>query len=184
MKTKKSFFRSLSVIVSGVFISLFLTGCATTSKSIPHGVLEDIPQNANRVILDQEGVPPADVYVDALMTLKNQGFSVVSSKETFDLDKLSDILKNEPLVFAAKKQIQPGLAIRIAGDARTVPGGGRLIASIMYANDVNDDIEQWKDASWTSGKSREAFFQGLEILRGTRYDAMDFEIGVAVSTNQ
>jgi len=184
MRTTQSFIRGLSVLVAGAFIGLFLTGCAATSKSIPHGVLEEIPQNANRVILDQEGVPPADVYVDALMTLKNQGFDVVSSKETLDLDKLSDILENEPLVFAARKQIQPDLAIRITGDARTIPGGGRLIASIMYANNVNDNIEQWKDARWSSGKSREAFFQGLEILRGTRYDAMDFEIGVAVSNTQ
>ncbi len=185
MNTKQQLFRRMAAFgLAVILIGSFLIGCAGTDQPFPHGVLDKIPQNANLIMLDQQGVPPATVYADALITLQNQHFQIVSSKNTLDIDKLSDILKNEPLIFSAKKQIQPDLAIKITADARSMAGGGRLIASVKWAPNVNDSVEQWKDARWTSGIPREAFFEGLEILRGTRYDAMDFDIGVAITPDQ
>lgn len=49
-----------------------------TAQDDPMGILEDIPEGGNRIIMIQEGVPPADVYVDALIS-RMRGFSAGNS---------------------------------------------------------------------------------------------------------
>jgi len=162
---------------------LLVSACHTMSqKAIPYGIANKIPQGANRILLRQEAVPPADVYADALNYLKRHDFEVTASQEILETDSLEDLLERSPLTFAAKKQIKANLAIRIVGNVNAYAGGGILIASVEYAPSVDKPIAQWKKAKWNSGKSQEAFFKGLDVLRGTRYDAMDFEVGVALTS--
>jgi|GEM_PF-1502640 len=144
------------------------------------GVEMRIPDDANRIVLEQEGVPPADVYVDAVRYLEMKDFEMLVSEETFATDALESLLEAAPLNFSARKQINDTLALRITGDVSKIPGGGRLIASVEYADSVDTPIPEWKQAAWTTEPAKNAFFKALEIMRGTRYDAMDFEVGVAV----
>ncbi len=179
---KISFKPYLILIIMGGL--LIVSACHTLpQRTLPYGVAHEIPQGANRIMLKQEAVPPADVYADALYYLKRHDFKITASQELLDTDSLEDLLESAPLTFAAKKQIKDNLAIRILGNVNAYAGGGILIVSVEYASSVDQSIAQWKKAKWTSGKSQEAFFKGLEIIRGTRYDAMDFEVGVAITSD-
>lgn len=60
--------------------------------------------------------------------------------------------------------------------------GALTIASVEYADQL--PAEEWHRAEWTQGKARRAFFEGLEIILGTAYDAVDFEVGVAVAPGE
>jgi len=171
---------STIAIIVGLLIP-FLPASAQAQVPNDWGVAGEIPEQANRIILDQEGVPAADVYVDALYTLERQDFKITDSEDTFNIDELSDIIADGiPLVFMARKQITDDMAIEISANVMTIPGGGRLVASVKYADSVETDVPNWKQAKWTEGRAKEAFYRGLETIRGIRYDAMDFEMGVAV----
>ena len=177
-------FNLLRFILAGMIIAgiaLPLSG-----QNIVRGVEKNIPHNANRILLKQTEVPPADVYVDALNHLKRKDFEITASEETFDDNLLEEITESRPLVFSAKKQINDTLAIRIQAnvDKCSGPLGGLLIASVDYAKDVAAPIPEWKHASWNKPEEQDAFFKVLEILRGTSYDFMNFEVGVAVTTDK
>lgn len=170
------------IILFGAFT--VLSGCAATQTGTPAGVAEEIPNNANRIVLEQEEVPPADVYVDMINLFQLQGWEVTYAEENLDTDNLEDILENESLVFGAKKQITSDLAVWISGNVEGFAEGGRMIASVKYASDIDTPIAEWNDARWTRGKAQTAFFEGLETVRSARYDAMDFEVGVMVETEE
>ncbi|MBD3275008.1 MAG: hypothetical protein GF372_06830 [Candidatus Marinimicrobia bacterium] len=170
------------IFAFGVFT--VLSGCAATQTGTPAGVAEDIPNNANRIVLQQEEVPPADVYVDMINLFNLQDWEITYSEENLDTDNLEDILENEPLVFGAKKQITNDLALWISGNVEGTAAGGIMIASVKYAGDVDTPVADWNDARWTMGKAQTAFFEGLEAVRGARYDAMDFDVGVMVETEE
>lgn len=169
-----------------IVLTLFLTIPIFSDKTVPRGVENKIPENANRILLRQTEVPPADVYVDALRHLQRKGFEVTASEETFDDNLLEEITESRPLVFSAKKQINDTLAIRILANVEKCdgPACGLLIASVDYAHNVDVSIPKWKHASWNKPAEKNAFFKALEILRGTSYDFMNFEVGVAVSTDK
>lgn len=93
-------------------------------------------------------------------------------------------MEDEPLVFGAKKQITDNLALWISGNVEGTTAGGRMIASVKYASDVDASVAEWQDARWTRGKAQTAFFEGLETVRSARYDAMDFDVGVMVETEE
>ncbi len=141
---------------------------------------QTIPENANRIIIEQEGVPPADAYVDAINMFELMDWEIIASEETLILDNLREINDTEPLVFAAKKQVTDDMALRISGNVDAIPGGGEMMISAEYAEDVDTPVPEWKQASWTSGKAKEAFQKTLDIIRHSAYDAVDFEIGVSV----
>lgn len=168
----------LSLLVA-VMVLFAFTGTMFAQQA-PMGIVEDIPDGANRIIMVQEGVPPADVYVDTYNLLRTKDFQITASEESLVLSDLRDILNNEPLVFAAKKQIRDDMALWMTFNVNTTPAGGQLIASAKYAEDVNTPVGEWKQAAWTSGKAEEAFIEALDVIRHARYDAMDFEVGVAV----
>ncbi|MBD3223836.1 MAG: hypothetical protein GF313_03855 [Caldithrix sp.] len=170
--------------LGGLFMCVFMLGHlpqAAHGQTYPGGILEEIPQGANRIILIQEGVPPADIYVDTYNLLRNMDFQITASEETLVIRDLRDILENDPLVFAAKKQINQDLAIWMVFNCNVAPGGGKLIASARYAENVDSPVAQWQPAKWSSGKAQQAFIEALDIIRHGRYDAVNFEIGVAVS---
>lgn len=170
-------------IVGLVMTILLLVGTITPVLSQERGIENKIPEGANRIIMEQEEVPPADVYVDAVKFLQRKEFDILTSEETFEVESLEGLLEAGPLSFTARKQVNEDMAIRIMADVNTVPGGARLVASVRYADSAEADIGEWKQAKWTAPEAKDAFFKGLEILRGIRYDAMDFEIGVAITTD-
>jgi hypothetical protein len=170
------------MFVFGVFT--VLSGCAATQTGTPAGVAEDIPNNANRIVLQQEEVPPADVYVDMINLFELKDWELTYSEENLDTDNLEDLLEDEPLVFGAKKQITDDLALWISGNVEGTAAGGIMVASVKYARDVDTPVAEWNDARWTRGKAQTAFFEGLETVRSARYDAMDFEVGVMVETEE
>ncbi len=169
----------LSLLVAVVLLFAFTSN--VIAQESPMGVIEDIPDGANRIIMVQEGVPPADVYVDTYNLLRTMDWKITASEATLVMSDLRDLLDDEPLVFAAKKQIQDDLALWMSFNANVSPEGGRLIASAKYAEDVNTPVGEWKQAAWTSGKAEEAFIDALDVIRHARFDAMDFEVGVAVA---
>jgi hypothetical protein len=160
----------------------FLAVSSASAQLGSYGIEQRIPENANLIVMEQEGVPPADVYIDAYNMLKMQDFEITASEETLVARTLRDILKDHALVMAAKKQIDDDLAIWIKCKSETMPGGGRLISSVEYTEDVNAPISQWERASWDydDEKARQAFFEALDILRHAAYDAISFRIGVMV----
>lgn len=129
-------------------------------------------------------MPPADVYADVIHLLRLADWEVTYAEENLDTDHLADMLDAEPLVFSAKKQISDDLAVWITGNVEQVPGGGQMVASAKYASDVDTPIGDWNDARWTSGKSKMALFETLETLRSARYDALDYEVGVMIETDE
>jgi len=169
----------LSVILAATLL-LSLTGFAQAQQ---FGILSQIPEDANRVVLEQEGVPPADTYVDTYNLMRTADFQIIDSEETLELSSLRDLIaEGDPLVFTAKKQVRDDLALRISFNIETTPGGSKLIASAEYADDVNASIPNWNQATWTDGEAQDAFAEALDIVRHARYDAMDFEIGVAINS--
>lgn len=169
-----------AIFVIGSFI--LFAGCAgPQSATITEGVIEKIPENANRIVLIQEQRPPASVYVDMIHVLRLKGYDIRYSEENMDIDYLTDMLDDEPLVFTARKQVNDDLALWIKGNVEMTPGGGKLVASVNYAENVNAAADEWKNARWTDGQSKLAFFEGLETLRSSHYDALDFEVGVMVT---
>ncbi|MFP4548159.1 MAG: hypothetical protein ACLFQM_08495 [Fidelibacterota bacterium] len=171
----------LNVIVLALLIPLLMSQVYSQDKA--WDIENRIPEGANRILLKQTAVPTADVYVDAIHHLERKDFEIITSEETFDSDLLESITEKKPLVFSARKQINDTLAIRIMGNVQNCgPTCGLLVASVKYANDVNAPIPNWKNATWNKMDEKNAFFKALEILQGTAYDFMNFEIGVAVTT--
>ncbi len=60
--------------------------------------------------------------------------------------------------------------------------GSQLVASTKYAEDVDTPLTDWNQAKWTDGETQDAFAEALDIVRHARYDAMDFEVGVALAS--
>ncbi len=179
----KSWTKLLTMLVTITAFGLMM-GCATSQDGMPAGVEQDIPNDANRIVLQQTDVPPADVYVDMINLLQLKDWTLTYSEENLDTDNLEGILENEPLVFSAKKQINNNLALHITGNVEATPEGGQMIASVKYSDNVDTPVGEWQNATWTSGKSQTAFFEGLEAVRSARYDAMNFEVGVMVETDE
>ncbi|MCF7803560.1 MAG: hypothetical protein K9N46_02480 [Candidatus Marinimicrobia bacterium] len=184
-KIKKSALVLVALLVAtGLLIP---TMSAHLNAQVPNswGLTSKIPEDADLILMQQEGVPPADVYIDALLSFKRQNYELKHSENTFDPAELEGIiLGDSPLVFVAKKQVTDDLALEITANVQPIPGGGKMLASVRYAESVEADVGEWKQAKWTEGKAKEAFFRGLEALRQTRYDAVDFETGVVVTRKE
>ncbi len=173
----------LKIMVLALLISLFVSQVYSQTKT--WGIENRIPEGANRIVLKQTAVPPADVYVDAINHLERKDFEITTSEETFDGDILESITESRPLVFSAKKQINDKLAIKILGNVQICgPACGLLLTSVKYAEDVDTSVPDWKNATWNKPAEKDAFYKALEILQGTAYDFLDFEIGVAVTTDK
>lgn len=144
------------------------------------GIQDEIPDEANRIILEQREITPSDVYLNALHTFRRADWEVTASEDSEDATELEDILtgEEEPLAFTAENEISPDLALRITVNVEPIPAGGRLLASVDYAENIPAD--NWEDAAWTRGMERRAFFEALEVLRRTAYDNAGFEVGVAI----
>ena len=179
----RNIFHHFNKILPMVISPILFFSFAFSEDVISRGVEKRIPQGANRILLRQTQVPPADVYADAINHLKRKNFEITASEETFDENFLASITESRPLVFTAKKQIKDTLAIRIMANVEQCEGPicGRLTASVDYAKDVDASIPEWKHALWSELPAKNAFFKALEILRGTSYDFMNFEVGVAVT---
>jgi hypothetical protein len=144
------------------------------------GIQDEIPEGANRIVLEQREITPSDVYLNALYTFRRSDWEVIASEDSEEVTELDDLLagEEEALAFTARGEVSDDLALRIAVNVEPIPAGGRLIASVDYA--ANTPTDSWQDAAWTTGREREAFFEALEVLRRTAYDNAGFEVGVAV----
>lgn len=172
--------RLLTALFALALIVALLPTAAQAQQTTYPGIQEEIPEDANRILLEQRSVPPVEMYVSALNYFERTDWEVIASEETKDLTALEGILSDTdgPLAFAVQKEVAPDLALRIAIHVDLIPAGGRLIASADYATGI--PAQRWQDAAWTNGKAQRAFFEALEILRRTAYDSADFEVGVAV----
>jgi len=170
------------VLTIGLVLALggFLT---TTASAQMNGVdTEDIPDEANRIVLIQESVPPANVYVDAYNTLQRLDYTINSSATTLDTESLQEFLDEDPLIFTAEKQVNDKMALRLSLNVEKTAAGGKLVASAEYAENLNAPTTEWKQAKWTDGLAKDAFFSAFETLRNAQYSAIEFESGVAVAS--
>ena len=109
-------------------------------------------------------------------------FKITASSETLVLKNLEEILDREPLIIEARKQVEQDMAIQLTFNVNPTAGvGGKLLASVKYAANVDASAGKWKEAKWTDGLAQEAFIHALDLVRHARYDAMEFEVGVAVT---
>lgn len=149
-------------IRSFVFLVLLglgtLAGCQSTEPVTYVGLQEEIPAQANRILLYQEETAPADVYVDAINYFRRQDWLVTASEETMDPIELEEALDEDPLAFTVKKQVNDDLALEISAKVDVRGAGGQLIASADYASSITRPIAEWKQAEWTEGKARTAFY--------------------------
>jgi len=177
--TRKTQRNSLSLLlILPLLIALVFVGGPAFAQQLPTRVAEQIPNGANRIVMVQEEVPPADVYVDTYHLMNTMDYQITASEETLEPSSLEDILDREPLVFSAKKQVRDGLALWFTFNVDATAGGGQLLTSVKYAENVNAPLPQWKQAAWTQGKAKAAFADALDVVRHARYDAMDFQVKV------
>lgn len=180
--TRHPIFQCLLITFSAIALMAVPT-TAQAQQAVYSGIQEEIPENASRILLEQRGVSPAEMYISALNYFERTNWGVIASEGTVELNALEDIFSDTggPLAFAVQKETSGGLVLRIAIHINPIPDGGRLIASADYA--TGTPAEQWQDAIWTSGSARKAFAEAIEIVRKTAYDSAEFEIGVAVQTD-
>lgn len=172
--------RSVPGLLLGVLLLFSFTGTALSQQTgMLRGVTDEIPADATKIVLQEETVFPGDAYINALRYFQRKDFVVTSSEETFNTSILKDLIDNEPLIFEVKKQISDDMALSISVniDSRR-PRGSIIKADAKWAHDVAAGSDEWKQAKWTSGRDRIAFFKALELMRGTAYDTITFEIGV------
>jgi len=180
IKISRSFWQSISAVALLAALLLFLAPGEAVAQEAFSGIQDEIPDGANRIILNQREITPSDVYLNALNTFRRAEWEVIASEDAEDVTELADLLtgEEEALAFTARGEVSDDLALRIAVNVEPIPAGGRLIASVDYA--ANTLADNWQDAAWTTGREREAFFEALEVLRRTAYDNAGFEVGVAV----
>lgn len=179
MKHKRQYLAGTKFI-PGIVVALLLLLASCAPAEYPESE-EHIPQDANRIILVQEGLPPAAVYADVVNVLKNDGYEIVAEDKALDVKSMHDLVDgDESLTFTAVKQVRGDMALRIMGKAEKTPGGSRLIAGAEYASTIRTPLPSWQNARWTNKRAKEAFFTALEQLRHSSYDAVDFETLVGV----
>lgn len=165
-----------------LLLAVLFTGNVFAGDKHSDAVTDDIPKNANRIILQQEQQPAADMYVDAMQYLRDAGYEITKAEDALETQSLNDLAENRPLVMNAEKKIDKNMAVQITLNVNTTPGGSELIASAFYADSKNVSEASWKEASWTSGKSKKAFEKAFTALRQGTYDTVTFEAGVAVAS--
>lgn len=176
---QKTIATTLSLLLTVLFAGNVFAG---DKDKYTNPAAEDIPRNANRIILEQEQQPPADMYVDAMQFLRNAGYDITKAEDAMETQSLNDLAENRPLTMNAEKQINDDMAIQITLNVNTTPGGSELIASAFYADSKDVSEANWNEASWTDGKSKKAFEKAFFALRQGTYDTITFESGVAVAS--
>ena len=167
---------SLFSVLALVF---FAMGCASseeatapdaTTPDAAATVTEEIPEGANRIIMDRQEIaeelasdtPGLAFYVDARQHLEENGFEI----ETADDEEL--------FLITAPQQVSDSLALRMNLNIDPAPGGSRLIGLVEYANSAAASEGAWRPASWTGGAAQEAFSAAYDIMRelsATEYGA-------------
>lgn len=180
IKTSRSIGRSIPIAALFAALLFLLAPQGAAAQETFSGIQDEIPEGANRIVLEQREITPSDVYLNALYTFRRSDWEVIASEDSEEVTELDDLLagEEEALAFTARGEVSDDLALRIAVNVEPIPAGGRLIASVDYA--ANTPTDSWQDAAWTTGREREAFFEALEVLRRTAYDNAGFEVGVAV----
>ena len=174
---RTNFLKTVMVLL----LSTVFTGSVIAGEQHVEPVAIDIPDNANKIILNQDEQPAGDMYVDALNFLEDQGYTVVHSEEPVDVDALTDLADQHPLTMRAEKKVSDDLTMQIAVNVNTTPGGSELAASVYYADSKDVTQGNWHQATWTDGDSKKAFNMAFRDLRAGTYDTMQFESGVAVT---
>lgn len=162
-------------------LATVFTGSLIAGEQHMDPVAKDIPDNANKIILNQDEQSAGDMYVDALNFLEDHGYSVIHSNEPANVDALNDLADRHPLTMRAEKKVSDDLTVQIAINVNTTPGGSELAASVYYADSKDVQQGNWHQASWTDGDSKKAFNMAFSDLRAGTYDTMQFESGVAVA---
>ena len=150
---KKTRRNSLSFfLILPLILALVLVSGPALAQQLPTRVTSRVPDGVNQIVMVQKGVPPADVYVDTYHLMQNMDFRITASEETLEPTSLQEILDKEPLVFSAKKQVNDDLALWFTFNVDVVAGGGQLLSSVKYSDDVNAPLSQWKQAAWTRAR--------------------------------
>jgi len=171
------------LLVVPLILAFAIFTSTLSAQTIPSEVSKAIPQGASQIVMEQNGTPPADVYVDTYYLMERANYKITASEETLEPQSLYDLLNGDsPLVFSAKKQVNDNLALWFTFNVEEIPGGGKLLASVKYSDDVNTPTEDWKQAKWTNGKAKTAFTKALDLIRHDRYDTMDFTLKVIEPT--
>lgn len=176
---KETLLKTTKMIVS-LLLAVVFTGTIFAGEKDVQPVARDIPENANRIIMQQEGQPPADMYVDAVQFLEKRGYKIVNAENPLETDSLSELTEKKPLVLRAEKKVSKDLTMQIAVNVNTMAGGSELAASVYYADSADVTAGHWNQASWTEGDSRKSFNIAFQDLRRGTYDTLRFESGVAV----
>ena len=177
---KETLLKTVKMIVSLMLAAVF-TGTIFAGEKDIQPVARDIPENANRIIMQQEGQPPADMYVDAVQFLEKRGYTVINAKNPLETESLSELAEHNPLILRAEKKISKDRTVQIAVNVNAVSGGSELAASVYYADSMNVTAGHWNQASWTEGDSKKSFNIAFQDLRRGTYDTINFESGVAVA---
>lgn len=157
-------------MVIPIFAVLAIFGGTVSAKTV------STPE-ANEIILVQKGAPPAEFYTNTYNLMQTQGYQITASPNTLKFN-VRNIMKNQPLAFSARKQVNSHLALWITYNFKPIPGGGELLASVKYADNVNAPFSQWKSANWTNPQSKKAFLTGLNLIQHTEYDDLYYAVEV------
>ena len=176
---KETLLKTTKMLVSLMLAAVF-TGTIFAGEKDVQPVARDIPENANRIIMQQEGQPPADMYVDAVQFLEKRGYNVINAENPLETESLSELTENKPLVLRAEKKVSKNLSVQIAVNVNAMPGGSDLTASVYYADSADVAAGHWNQATWTEGDSKKSFNLAFQDLRRGTYDTIHFESGVAV----
>jgi hypothetical protein len=159
------------VFLLGAFLTL-----ETTAQEVPVDITSDLPPGANRIIIEQDVDVPEDIdptpkglYMDAREALEEAGFQIATTAPE------SHVLTTEP------KQVSDSLAVKVKLNVIESGTGSTLVASASWAPSAMAMTEEWHEAAWTEGRSREAFEEAVGALREIYYVSLyaGVELGVA-----
>ena len=180
-KNMKTIRNNLIQTIMVILLSTVFAGSVIAGEQHVDPVAEEIPDNANKIILNQDEQAAGDMYVDALNFLESHGYTVIHSEEPVDVNTLNDLVDQHPLIMRAEKKVSDDLTMQIAINVNTTPGGSELAASVYYADSKDVTQGNWHQATWTEGDAKKAFNMAFHDLRAGTYDTMQFESGVAVT---
>ena len=156
-----AFVAALVLVAAGCASAGETTSEETAAPDANPSVTEEIPEGANRIVMDRQAVdeeltsdaPGLSFYTDTRQHLEANGFEI----DTADDEEL--------FLVTAPMAVSDSLALRMNLNIDPAPGGSRLIGLVEYANSPAASEGAWRAASWTDGPAREAFSAALGIMR-------------------
>lgn len=155
--------RALLSLTLPALLVFTLVACSSTGEAgLAPTVVEDIPEGANRVVLEREGVtemltpdaPAQALYNDTVELLRLKGFTLASAND-------------DALTILTEPMMVDGLALRMDITVQTIAGGSQLVARTEYA--PAGMAGNYTTAAWTEGNAKQAFARAFDMLEGITY---------------